>query len=118
MLELRIKIHRKSSMGYQTKPIIRIAKATQASFIVSKLVVEKLGLDPVLEGIMFGIKNKKLHVFKELKAPDNYHLSSCDTNTFRFRSIELYKYLSDYFKIDKTKSFVLEMKEDFTFILL
>ncbi len=42
MLELRKKIHRKSSMGYQTKPIIRIAKATQASFIVSKLVVEKL----------------------------------------------------------------------------
>ena len=67
---------------------------------------------------MFGIKDKKLHIFKEPKEADNYHLAKCDASTFRFRSMELYEYVSEFFKVAKDKIFYIEMQSDKTFKLI
>jgi hypothetical protein len=118
MIQLRKTKHRNSVNIYKSKPIIRIAKATQARFIVSELIVKQLKLDIETEGIMFGLKDKHLHIFKEPKESDNYHLAKADVSTFRFRSLELYEYVSDFFKIAKDKVFIIEMQKDKTFKLV
>ena len=115
MIQLRKSNKRNTGTLYALRPIIRVAKASQAKFIVSKLITTKLNVDIESEALMFGFKDKKLHIFKEEKEPDNYHLGKGDTSTFRFRSVELYEILSDFFKVEKNKEFYLEMKEDFTF---
>lgn len=87
MIQLRKSNQRNTFSIYKHKPVIRVAKSTQASFIISEIIVEKLKIDTEKEGVMFGFKDKKLHIFKEPKEADNYHLSKCDASTFRFRSI-------------------------------
>lgn len=119
MILLRKKIRRGKCNFYQERAIIRVAKATQAKFIVSKLIAQRLQIDVNTEALMFGIKNKKLHVFKEPKDVDNYHLGAGDAGTYRFRSVELYRFLTDFFKQSKEKEFYLEMNnEDLTFKLI
>ena len=118
MILLRKTNQRNSGKKYQERAIIRIAKSTQAKFIVSRIIAEKLKIDIEKEALMFGIKDKKLHVFKEEKESDNYHLGVADTHTYRFRSIELYNFLSDFYKKPKEKEFYIEMSEDFTFCLV
>ena len=81
------------------------------------IIAEKLKIDIEKEALMFGIKDKKLHVFKEEKESDNYHLGIADAHTYRFRSIELYNFLSDFYKKPKEKEFYIEMDDDFTFKL-
>jgi hypothetical protein len=118
MVELRKTNHRNTVNVYKSKPIIRIAKATQARFIVSELIIQKLKLNIETEGVMFGLKDKQLHIFKEQKESDNYHLAKADVSTFRFRSLELYEYISDFFKVAKDKVFIIEMQNDKTFKLV
>jgi hypothetical protein len=113
MIELRKK--RSATSPYQLKPIIRVAKKKQSIFIVSKLVLQKLEFNPELHGLMFGFKDKKLHVFKETKEADNYHLSPADKNTMRFRSNDLYDHISKHF--DK-QDFTIELQNDLTFLLI
>ena len=118
MIELRKKKQRNTGSIYKHKPVIRIAKATQAKFIVSELIVDALKLNIETEGVMFKLQDKKLIIFKEQKESDNYHLAKCDKSTFRFRSIDLYNYLSDFFKIKKDKEFFIEMLPDKSFKLV
>jgi len=118
MIQLRKTNQRNTGSIYKHKPVIRVAKSTQARFIVSQIIVDELKIDTETEGIMFGFKDKKLHIFKEPKEADNYHLAKCDASTFRFRSIELYGYVSDFFKVAKDKIFYIEMQSDKTFKLI
>lgn len=76
-----------------------------------------LKINVLKDGIMFGFKDKKLHIWKEPKDDDNYHLCKNDTNTFRFRSIELFKHLTAFYKVEKGAAFVIKMDKDFVFTL-
>jgi hypothetical protein len=118
MIELRKTKHRHRMNIYKNNPVIRIAKATQARFIVSKLIADELNINTETEAIMFGLKDKKLHIWKEKKENDNYHLAKADANTYRFRNLELYDFVSDFFKVAKDKVFIIEMQKDKTFKLL
>ena len=113
MIELRKK--RSATSPYQLKPIIRCAKKKQSVFIVSKLILKQMDINPEMHGIMFGFKDKKLHIFKELKESDNYHLSDADTNTMRFRSNDLFEHLSKFYN---KQDFTIELQNDLTFILI
>lgn len=117
MIELRKTTQRNSSRHYKNRPLIRVAKSTQAKFIVSKLIAERLKINTDIEAVMFGIKDKKLHIFKEEKDTDNYHLGVADQHTLRFRSMELYNFLSDFYGVSKEKEFYLEMQKDNSFVL-
>lgn len=118
MQELRKTYARKPNSDYYKKPIIRVTKHTQAAFIMSKLIIERLNLDTSKEAVMFGFKSGKLYIFKEPKEDDNYHLSVGDTNTYRFKSVELYELLINFYKLENDKEFVLEMQKDLSFLLL
>jgi hypothetical protein len=110
MQELRKK--RSATSPYQNKPIIRVAKKKQSIFIVSKLLLKQLEFNPDIHGLMFGFKDKKLHVLKELKESDNYHLSPADANTMRFRSNDLYEHLSKFYN---KQDFTILLQNDLTF---
>jgi hypothetical protein len=56
-----------------------------------------------------------LHIFKELKESDNYHLSVADANTMRFRSNDLFEHISKHFG---KQDFTIELQNDLTFKLL
>lgn len=112
MLQLRKKNIRSIGNIYQYRPIIRVTNASKARFIVSQLIIDALKINTQTEGVMFGIKDKKLQIFKEPKEVDNYHLAKCDTYSYRFRSIELYDYVGNLFKIPKDQGFQLEMQKD------
>jgi hypothetical protein len=113
MVELRKK--RSATSAYQVKPIIRCAKKKQSVFIVSKLILKQMDINPETDGIMFGFKDKKLHIFKELKESDNYHLSVADANTMRFRSNDLFEHISKHFG---KQDFTIELQNDLTFKLI
>jgi hypothetical protein len=118
MQQLRKTYTRKPNSDYYQKPIIRVTKHTQAAFIASKLIIDRLNLDTSKDAVMFGFKSGKLYIFKEPKEDDNYHLSTGDKNTYRFKSVELYDLLINFYKIEKYKDFVLEMQNDLSFVLL
>lgn len=113
MIELRKK--RTATSLYQLRPIIKVAKKKQSIFIVSKLILKQMNINPETDGIMFGFKDKKLHIFKELKESDNYHLSDADTNTMRFRSNDLFEHLSKFYN---KEDFTIELQNNLTFILI
>ena len=117
MEEIRKSNTRKNPFSYSTRPIIRVSINTQCVFIVSKLIAEKLQVDPKKHGLMFGFIKGKLAVKREDDKEDNYSLRRGDASTYRFRSRELYDVISDFFKVKKDASFTIEMQEDLTFKL-
>ena len=118
MIQLRKKTLNLKLRIYEEKPVMRITANTQKSFIISKLALKHLKINVKTDALMFGLQDKKLHVFKEKKDTDNYHLCVSDTNTYRFRSKELYGFLVDFFKIDVNVEFLLELQTDNTFKLI
>lgn len=114
MFEIRKSITRKVVKSYKDRPIIRVIN-DKGKFIVSKCLTNKLGIDVENEGLMFGVRDKKLHVYKEPKESDNYHLGLGESNTYRFKSIELEEFLLDFFNHKFKTDFFIEMQDDFSF---
>lgn len=110
MLQLRKSNKRNTGTLYSLKPVMRVSRGTQAKFILSKLILEQLKLDAKTEDVMFGFKDKQLHIIKEKKDVDNYHLGAADASTMRFRSIELYEILKDFYNVSDDKEFYLELQ--------
>lgn len=117
MKEFRKSNQRNTTHLYACRPILRVSNTKQKSFIMSKIIADKLEIDTAKHGVMFGLKNKKIYIKREDKAKDNYHLGNGETSTFRFRSTELHNYISDFFK-KNNEEFYLEMKDDFSFELV
>lgn len=98
---------------YSDRPIMRVS--AQHKIIVSHKIIEKLKLNPENEALMFKANkaSKKIVVFKEEKAADNYNLRKENELSYKFNSKELHEFLSDMLGIDPTKPFFLEMNDDF-----
>ncbi len=93
---------------YANLPVVRLTGS--GKFIISKLIPQALGMDTETESLMFGIDDDKITIFKEQKAVDNYHLGYYDTNTYRFTSKELRKFICSVLSIPENKSFHLQLQ--------